>query len=193
MSDIRIRDGRGSGQVAEVDDHGRLAVKSVNVNHLQHHALYHKNSYIVPFNVTLPDTSETGVFLITNNYQDQSLELFDLHITSDANVSFKVYVEATYSSGGTVVEPINTNISTNLVADVTCYEGNSAGDLVVSTSEATVLSDRFIGSYNSVTYDFKGSVILGPTDSMYVSVIGTGTDIIKGDLEFTYHGLDVRL
>lgn len=192
MSDVRIKDGR-TGQIAEVDDHGRLAVRSITVNHLQHHALWHKNSYIAPFNVTLPDTSETPAFLITNNYSDQALELFDLHLSPDANTSFKVYVKATYTSGGTAVVPINTNVSTNLVADVTCYEGSSAGDLVVSTSNASVLSDRFVGAYDYVTFDFKGSIILGPTDSLLISVTGAANDIVKGDLEFTYHDLDTRL
>jgi len=57
MSDI-IKDGTGSGNTAKVDDHGRLWVSAAMVDHMQHHALYHKNLYIINLNTVLPDGSD---------------------------------------------------------------------------------------------------------------------------------------
>jgi len=56
-----IEDGFGSGQLAEVDEHGRLYTKSNIISHMSHHAAYHKNGFVKNFDCTLADTSATNI------------------------------------------------------------------------------------------------------------------------------------
>lgn len=188
-----IQDGRGTGQSAEVDDHGRLSVKANIVSHMSHHATYHKNGFVCTFDTTLQDTSSTPVAFLKNDKSGSDYEIYWIKISSDSNVEILVSGNDTRSSGGTSCTPTNTNLGSNIVSSATIYKGGSAGDLVLASTVAVDINGFFMGANSPVIYSYEGGIVLPFTKSLAIRAIGASTNKIKVTIGFAIHSEGTRL
>ncbi|MEN8171414.1 MAG: hypothetical protein ABFS03_00890 [Chloroflexota bacterium] len=195
MSDT-IRDGTGTGNRAKVDDHGRLWVSANVIDHKQHHALYHKNMYIVTFNTTLPDANPTVLAFFKNLDGSKDFEIYDVEVSSDANVELNWYFGDEYTSGGTAVEPINTNRGSGATLGVNtalAYEGGSAGDLLMTTTDRELFHKMWLGAYDAHSEGFDGSLIFTNNTTASMTATGVTGDEISVTVYLAWHDAGTEL
>jgi len=193
MSELIIKDGQGKGFSAEVDDHGRLSVKSSFISHMSHHATCHKNSYMTVHNTTLQGTSETPCVLLLNSDPTKDLELYWVRVSSTAAVEVNMYSGNTYTSGGTEITYTNLNLGTPNSSVVTAYEGGASGDLVLDTTVNNLLDGGYINANSQNPGDYEGGVVLPFSQSISFKVIGAASDKIKIMLAYALHEKGTRL
>jgi len=185
-----IEDATGSGNTAKVDDHGRLSVAANMISHMQHHALYHKNLYILNFNTTLPDTSETPVAFFKNTDGTKDFEVYFVDVSTDSIAEVTWKFDNEYTSGGNLVTAINSNrgsgatLSTN---SVEIYEGGGSGDMVLDTTINTPFHTSWQGVNSSHHMNFEGSMVIPSSKSASMTVIGTAGDKINVTVVMAYH------
>jgi len=194
MSENIIKDGKGTGNGAQVDDHGRLFVKSNHVSHMSHHATYHKNAYIKEYNTTLADANETITALLYNNSSATDLEIYWLNITSDSNVTISIYIGGeSFVSGGNQLTAVNTNTGTNVQSSAAVlYEGGSSADLVV-TGDTNEIDGAFIGAYDKERIDYEGGIVITYKKSLSIHAEGAASDKIKISIAFAEHAAGTKL
>ena len=188
-----IQDGRGTGQSAEVDDHGRLSVKANIVSHMSHHATYHKNAFVCTFDTTLQGTSSTPVAFLKNDKSGADFEIYWVKISSDANVEILVSGNDTRTSGGTTCTPTNTNLGSNITSSATIYKGGSAGDLVLASTVAVDLNGFFMGANAPTVFSYEGGLVLPFTKSIAIRAIGASSDKVKVTIGYAIHSEGARL
>lgn len=188
-----IEDGRGTGQKALVDDHGRLATKAVIVGHLSHHATYHKNSYRQVFETTLADSNEAVCFLLYNSDAATDIEIYDITMSSDANVEIVETVNETYASGGNSIEYVNTNLGSNKQPSVVSYEGGASDDLVTSTTNSSNIGGQFISASKPYHINMDGSVVVTFKKSYAIRVTGSAGNKVKITVQFAVHEAGTEL
>ena len=172
MSNV-IKDGHGSGHVAKVDDHGRLSTAANVISHMQHHATTHKNLFILNFNTTLSDSSETPVAFFKNNDGNKDFEFYHVIISSDANVQAKWRFGDEYTSGSETVTGINTNRGSGAtLSSVDIYEGGAGDDLVLDSSNGVMFTKNWITGNQVIPFDFNGALIMPSNTSASMLVTG---------------------
>ena len=193
---VVIKDGRGTGQEAQVDDHGRLYVLSNNVSHVQHHALYHQDLFVVFFTTTLPDTNETPCAFFKNTTGDLDMEVFLIDVGTSAASTIRFYFDAEYTSGGEVVTPLNTNRGSgnNLSIDqAEVYQGGAAGDLALDTTEQKQWDQAYTSGPDKLSFDLDGGLILSPGTSAHMTAQGAADDVVTLSAFVTSHPSGTRL
>lgn len=191
-----IKDGTGKGYLAKVDDHGRLSVAANLISHMQHHALWHKNLYILNYNVTLPDANETPLALFKNLDGTKDFEIYFADVSSNAAVEVKWRFDDEYTSGGTAITPINTNrgsgatLSTSVVE---VYEGGTAGDLVLDSTNGVQFHRTWQGANSSHHMNFEGSMIITSSKSASMTVTGAAGDKVNLTAILAYHDAGTEL
>lgn len=189
----RILDGKGTGNYAEVDDHGRLYVKSNIVSHMSHHTTFHKNAYVKSFETTLADTSETPCALLYNNSSSSDLEIYWVRISANAAVEVDIYTDSSYTSDGTSISSINTNIGTANALSVIQYEGGSSADLVVNTSSEQLADGFFLAANDLIDMSYEGGIVLPFKKGVVIKVTGAATNKVKITMGFAVHSAGYKL
>lgn len=193
MSHFIIKDGRGTGGAAKVDDHGRLYTRSNYVSHMSHHATYHKNAYIKSFETTLAGATETPCAFLQNTDSTKDIEIYWLRISSDANVEFNIYSDNDYVSGGNSVKLINTNLGQPTSLDVNTYEGGASANLALLTTHNFLMDGGFVPAYGLFDSDYQGGLVLGNTRSVAIKVTGALNDKIKITMGLSLHTEGTKL
>ena len=183
----------GQPNKAKVDDHGRLYVVNNHVSHMSHHSTYHKNAYAVPFETTLPDATQTPVFLFGNNDSTKDIECFDLIVSANADVEIDFYLNSGYTSGGASVDSTNLNVGAGKVFTPVAYEGGDSGDLVVDTTNEELLGGEFISANTRVANPLEGAIVLSNNYYMSIKATGANPNVVKGYLFFTIHEEGTKL
>lgn len=188
-----IKDGR-TCQTAIVDDHGRLWVNANMVHHLQHHATYHKNSYILDFDITLSDTSEQTVLFLKNIDSTKDFEIYDVEVSSDAAQEVNAFFNDGYTSGGTAITPLNLNLGsgntlgTNVLL---AYEGGAAD--MVTTGAGSKFHTSWISASEPHHLDFEGGLIVTNGKSISLTVKGASSDRVNVTLKMAHHSAGYKL
>lgn len=193
MSGTIIKDGRGSGRSAEVDDHGRLYTKSNIVGHMSHHATYHKNGFIELFETTLPDSNETQCMYVENSNTGKEFEIYWLRISSNSDVEIIVRTDASRTSGGNSKSMTNTYIGNGNVANATAYEGGSSGNLVVDATESSVIDGIFLAANDGHEFEYDGGIVIPFSRTFSISAIGAVSDKVKIMLGVAMHETGTKL
>lgn len=193
MSDMSIKDGKGKGFSADVDDHGRLYVKSNIITHLAHHATYHKNVYVSPFKTTLSDTSETPILFFQNNSSDKDLIIHNIIISSNANIETFARIGELRSSGGNLLAMVNTNTGVNIAGEGVAYEGGASADLVLDDTNSQEIDGAFIAANAPLLNDYQGAVVLAPTKTLAVYAQGAASNKVKIVMVYTSHPEGTKL
>jgi hypothetical protein len=181
---FQIEDGRGKGLIAAVTEGGQLLVKSENHPLQQHYSEMDGQAYQVVGDIVagVGGAATFNVLHITNisatmklNVTYIRLQIVDADATMpDDGTYFQIGVGHTYTSGGTIVTPVNVNRTSGNTADANCYDNNP-------TTDGTFTEiDRYYptGDGDTVTYNKEGSVILGLNDTIGIRcVTGDGTAV----------------
>jgi len=193
MSDIRIKDGHGTGHLAKVDDHGRLYVNANMVPHEQHHASYHKNMFTATFDVVLPDGNEHALAFYGNTHPGKDYEFYDMVISANAAVEIKLYTGADYTSGGTAVTAVNTNLGSGKVVTGDLYEGGASADLTLGTSNQVAGPKFFMASSDPHTITNKGALVLTTGTAFHMTATGSAASTVTVTLYFARHVAGYKL
>ena len=191
-----IKDGTGSGNTAKVDDHGRLWVASSTVDHKQHHALYHKNLYIIDFDLTLSGATETPFAFFKNLDGTKDFEVYTVYISSNADVQVDWRLGDEYDSGGTIVQPCNSNRGSGLTistAQAKIYEGGAAADLSLTTTNGVRFSTAYIGANTQQRIDFDGCLVLTNDTTASMTVTGATGNKVTMTVMLAYHTAGTKL
>lgn len=190
---MKIQDGQGKGYEAQVDDHGRLYVKSNHVSHMSHHATYHKDAFMASGTLTAADGNEAPLFFIKNTTNDSDIEIYNSFISSDSNTLIQMYSNAEYSSGGDTVSPINTNLASSLTKSVSIYQGGASDDLVLTTTNAELMWSSYVGAYSQEDVNWDGMIVLPPGKSLYFTATGAASDVVKITIAYAWHSTGTAL
>lgn len=188
-----LEDGQGTGNKAQIDDHGRLSTKAIVVGHMSHHATYHKNAYISSFETTLADANEAHCAFFRNIDAGKDVEIYYINISANAQIEASLCVNDIYTSGGNNINPVNTNLSTIITPSVEIYEGGSLGDLVVNSSNESTISSQFIDAYSVLQSDLEGSLVITYNKSLCIKVIGAAANKVKISIAFALHDAGTKL
>lgn len=186
MSTI-ITDGRGTGSKAEVDDHGRLYVRTNHVSHLSHHSTYHLNVFVTRFEVTLPDSSETVAVVLYNSRNERDIEVFDMHVSCDAAVKLSFYRDGPYVSGGDTSTPLNLHLGSGVSPEIITYEGGASGDIVVDSTSEQKFGSVFLGSHTPSNIGTDGGLIIPGNKSFSIKATGAAGTVVTGMIIHTSH------
>jgi len=129
---MRIEDGKGSGRQASVNARNQLEVIS-EAQPIQHYInLNEQQLYTVMGDFAAINNATHVLLIITNNNDEKNMHIFGVRTqmldyavgTALPNVAtyFTVGVGQTYTSGGTVVVPVNMNRNSANTADVSAYD-----------------------------------------------------------------------
>ena len=189
MSDV-IKDGTGKGYLAKVDDHGRLAVAANIIDHKQHHALYHKNLYIMDFSIVLGGTTETPLAFFKNLDGTKDFEIYSAEVNADTQTDVFWHFDDEYTSGGTVVDPINSNRgsgATISTAQATIYEGGASDNLALDSTNRVTFHSSFLSANSSHQMSFDGSLILTSNTTASMTVKGSTSGRVNLTVVMAYH------
>ena len=193
MSDIRIKDGHGTGNMANVDDHGRLYVNANMVPHEQHHASFHKNMFTATFEVVLPDGNEHELMFYKNTHTGKDYEFYDMVVSANAALEIKMYFGSTYVSGGNAVAPVNTNRGSGKEVTGELYEGGAVADLSLGTA-SQIAGPKFMMAANSpYAITNKGALILPTGTTMHMTATGSAATTAIVTIYFARHNADYKL
>jgi hypothetical protein len=166
-----IKDGTGSGNTAKVDGLNRLSVAAVSTAELTSISSKDGKAFEYHFKRTLAaaDTLENVAHLQYSG--NKRLQIASIIISREdtallaGNQAFvKLTSEVDYTSGGTIVDAVTLNRSSQEVLDATAYSG--ATDIVMDiTNEIDLMN---IVLENSCQHDFKGSLILNKGENIAI-------------------------
>ncbi len=165
------------GTTASVTHGNQLLVQAEN-HELQHHiSRHHQNTYQAISIDTGITAQDQTVFHMINNSSTHSAVISFIRCVDITTITTKVvgnYFEMgfgrTVSSIGTATTPVNMNVSSGKVAEVTVtgIDPTMAGSFTAIDRFYTVLGDE-------VTLNKHGSIILGLNDTFEIRFISTGT------------------
>ena len=175
----QIKDGTGKGYLARVDSDNRLRTyaKSASIQHVV--SEHEEEAYQVIGIATL--SAGTVVALHIKNISNTNMVVTYLRHqvvgatggTSFPNTSnyFTVGLTRTYSSGGSVVTPVNVFGGSGNQAEVTAYHGDPT--LAGTAQEIDRWYTKSDGDMN--TFNKEGALIIPPNQTMEVSYVGDRT------------------
>lgn len=176
-----IVSGRGLPEPWLIDPEGRGVVRADIIPHPQHHAFVHENMFFVPSCVILQTTDETNLLFFKNQSSEVNFEFYVTQFSADANVDMYFRFDSTYSSGGVIVTPTNSNrgslnsIPTNRA---TIYDGGTSANLVLVHSSADPWHQCYLGSRLPSLVDFQGALMIGNEKTVSISAKGAiGTKV----------------
>lgn len=193
MSEMRLKDGHGTGNTALVDDHGRLYVNAVAVTHEQHHSSFHQNLFTGVFETTLQDGTEHAAVFYKNTHSGQDYEFYHVTISSDADIKVELHYGDTFTSGGSAPDVTNMNRGSGNVATYEAYQGGLSGNLVLAETNHVHGGGVYIKAREPYEIDFKGGLILTTNTTFTITVTGAAADKVVITTMFARHSAGYKL
>ena len=171
---IQIQDGKGRGFSAGVTPDNQLTVQSENHPHQHHESAVNGQVYQASYIMTgLSASATTNVLHIKNNSSVRSLCVTFIRLSNilagtlpAAAANFEIGFGQTYTSGGTLVTPVQVNRGSGNVADATVYGNNpTLGGTFERLDYHTIKA-----SGDDHVYNKEGSVILSQNKTMTIRV-----------------------
>ena len=188
--EIKIKDGGGTSQMASVDDHGRLSVKANHISHQSHHSTFHKNFFFNSFSTTLSGATEEPCLFIKNGGGSDG-EFYELIISSNAEYKFRIVVNPEYTSGGTAVTSVNSNLGSGKISSLTMYQGGNV--LALNPALEKTILEIFKGARESYEFNYEGSLIISPGSSYAIYVTGVASQEVKININNSFHSEGTKL
>lgn len=178
MSDLRIRDGLGSGNVAEVDESHKLNVRAVAQNDLA----YHSAELEAAFQLGLPQRSVTAAteypvmrFKNTDPNRKFAINRIFVGYNGGDTTGNKCVVGRTYvgmlapSANATATTPGNLNFSSKKVALADGHIWDGVGNGMTVAANGVLAQTQFFAQ-GMTTIVVEGSIILGLNDFIAFTV-----------------------
>lgn len=165
-----VDDGQGRGYKAGVDSTNRLKTVSIAVPQQHHASVDHGKAFQVLGSVTIAGAGTYNVLQFVND-SDTDVVVGTYIRPAVAGLAGGTFGTATYfeldtggirSTGGTVVNAVNMNLTSGNVAPITAYAGNP-------TLTGTLIPFDFWypeGATDNFSYNKEGTLILGKNDSV---------------------------
>lgn len=175
-----IRDGSGSGYLAEVNKKNRL-LTTAETESIQHTvSLYDEQAYQVIGSADLGDTTVVAVHIKNTSTNKDLVVTYIRHQIIGASGGdsfpsvdnyFTLALERTYSSGGSTVTPVNMSSGSGNTADVIAYDSNP---VLTGTAKAV---DRWYTKANGDmnTLNKEGSLIVPRNGTLELCYTGDKT------------------
>lgn len=170
-----IKDGTGTSQLARIDDENRLHVSAVTITESAHVSIHEGKAFSIIGTTTITNVEKTIILLINDTTSEDTIAIESLRIglqgESGKPATFKLYVgRRTYSSGGTVITPVNLNVASTNTLDVTTVQDNPT--IGGSDSQA---QQAFFETTTTFDTEFNGNIVLPPSASIRITVTGDST------------------
>ena len=188
---MKIQDGTGSGQELRINEHNQASVEAITEEAIHFHStLGHAYQAFNP-SVTLGGTAEHNILYIKNTSESQNFIIGRYLIswnggstTYNKPATFKQYInsgEPTANSTAAVAGNLNTTSGNKAAMDVFYWdEVGTAGMTQVAGDQA----GEVIVSMGTTQFILKGSLILGPGDTVTISAAG----VEIGEVAITLEG-----
>ena len=178
-----IKDGKGRGYTAKVDEHNRLNVYSTNRERISFVSEEHGAAFMVyaKRDFVAANTDESLLCFVYNGNTRCFIDKITFSTNSSA-AKIEVYGDHIYNNGGTIRIPSNLNRGSSIASDVTAMIGvsGSNGELDITYSDGDEILDIRLGTGQpTFTYDFNGGFILERNDDFAIvgSVANAGDKI----------------
>lgn len=186
-----IRDGKGRGYLAAVNQENRLVVTAQVIEERLAATLDELYFEATTGKVTLTDANETGIIYVMNDSSDYDLVIdrvfYDVWASSGGSGggTLKYYKNPTIT-GGTSITPTNTNFGSRRDCDVTAKKS-------LTTISGTVWWTAYF-SPSSSTALTEGRIVLKDGDSFAISVEApTGNTSMDISINIAFYEFDVDL
>jgi len=164
-----IKDGKGTGYLAEVDSNGRLHTHSRTTDEAT--SISQKEQELYSWTTNHDVGANEYVLCIRNNNTDKHLCIETVRSSNDTATNLSVGF-GTWSTvgGGAAVVGANANAGSGNVAQVTCHI--TATNF---TPDATPLLQSVVGANTERVYRPEGKILLGYNDVFYVKTTAAST------------------
>lgn len=184
-----IKDGTGESFLAKVDNTNSLHTAARTFS-LAVYASAAKGQTFSIFGTTTiaAGVEKTGIILINNPTSKETIGILSVlsAIQGEAGrpVTFRSYLgKSTYTGGGTVITPVNSNTGSLNTLDVTAVADNP-----VLGGTDTLISQSFQEATSGGFFQIEGRLVLAPTGSFRLTVTGdpaaSGTRISAITIEY---------
>ena len=183
---IKIEDGTGAGYSAEVDSNNRLQTASVIDTQLANKSHIGKSFVIYATHQVQVNATAEAILLLENSSASQSVHIETMTFsTSSASLSFDMYFDAVYTSGGSDIVALNLNRGSGLISDAS-GKHSPGNDLVISSVDSKKFLTCYLSAAGMPTYTFSwhSGLILNPSSTMGVRVTGTAADVAKISINY---------
>lgn len=190
-----IKDGTGTSELAKVDNENRIHTADVDIALVTHESGAHGLSFDVLGTTTIAASVEKTILVLINSSASTTIAIQSNVISIQGEtgkpVTLKAYIgKRTYTSGGSVATPVNLNVGSPTTINVTAVQDNPT----LGGSDS-LISQAFLEATSTGLFDIAGAIILPPTASIRVTVMGdstaAGTKIAA--TRFEYFALDLDL
>lgn len=175
-----IKDGTGRGYLVKVTNENELAVESISES-IQHHiSSVKQEAYQLIGTATLAAGTVVGVHLKNTSADKQLVVTYIRHQIIDqsggtaipnASNYYRVALNRTYSSGGSIITPVNVYAGSGNAAEVTAYGSNPT--LAGTAAEIDRWYTKAEADMN--IFNKEGAVILPPNQTLELSYVGDQT------------------
>lgn len=175
-----LEDGKGKGYKAQVDSNNKLLVRafSESIQHSVSHSdgqAYQligtanlTNNIVVPIHIT---NNSSTLDIVVTYVRHQILDNDGGTVFPNASNYFRIALGRTYSSGGTISNPININTSSANTPIITAYTNNPI--LEGNAQEIDRWHTKEEGDMS--VFNKEGAVILGQNGTLELSYVGDQT------------------
>lgn len=178
---IKIIDGTGSGNEVEVTANNQLSIVGEQHSLQFHHSFHSSNAYQVIGDFTSINNSTHTILHIKNISTTKIIAITYIRIQGldftggtalpSVLTYFQLGMGTTYTSGGTVVTPVNVNFASGQTAEATVYDNSpTVGGTFTEIDKWFIESDAA-----QLIYNKEGSVILGQNDTFEIRVTSNHT------------------
>lgn len=179
---MKIEDGHGTGSKVQVNTEGCLCTKAITIPFGQHINSEHQEAYSVIINKT-PTAANDCFFYIKNN-SDTNLYICSLTASAATDETIQMKVKDTGTPAGTTVNtPVNRNIGSGKVADVTCYDGV---DITGLSGGSIIEQFEFDGNTGSKKFRYDSCIII-PKNHVLTLYAITGAIALKVSLSLMFN------
>jgi len=167
-----IESGTGNGNAAEINDEHQLLTRAVTESHAAHIS----DNEAVAFSIVAIDVGPVAgeyTLYFQNTSSELGFVLDSVHTNSiNADVIWKLH-HVTGTSTGTVITPVNLNLTSGKSADCVC-RGGAVG--VGGLTSSNVIATWYNGVvYNQTHFHLDGTLILGQNNAIALEYdAGTG-------------------
>jgi hypothetical protein len=184
----QIRDGKGRGNLASVDNENRLLVLSTTHSELRHISDHDGKGFAAYTRRDFAAGSQTNENICYFKYEGTG----ECHIeriifsTDGSNTKFEMFFDPTSVSGGATLVALNLNRGSNQESETSILTGTS--DITATTAAANEFLDVRL-NVNTFTYNFDGGLILGQNDEFLIKgSVATAGNRARATIYFYEHG-----
>lgn len=176
---MQLEDGKGRGNVAEVNDDNQLVTNGVIVTHL--HFNSEKNGISFSWSSGTYDAAAGDtILLIKNTSTTKDLHIHQIWLSTDTETRVVVHVPATeVTPAGTTITGSNLNTTSAIVAGASAKR-----DETDNTQGNIYWAGEIQAATNPLMIDFEGALILGQNESIGVDYVA---DVAACDVTILGH------